>query len=86
MSQWHTHQQLGGGSTAARCCRRSRGGHREGAGKEERAGAHRNGGSTVRQEESFGMEAFSGGEGALVVVVECDEVMQLGRGKGVREL
>jgi hypothetical protein len=30
--------------------------------------------------------AFVGGEGAPVVVVECDEVLQLGRGKGVRKL
>jgi hypothetical protein len=56
------------------------------SGKEERAGAHRNGGSTVRREESSGTTAFAGEEGALVVVVECDEVLQLGRGKGVREL
>jgi hypothetical protein len=40
----------------------------------------------VRREESSGMAAFTGGEGALVVMVECDEVLQLGRGKGVREL
>jgi hypothetical protein len=55
-------------------------------GKEERAGAHQNGGSTMRQEESSGTAAFTGGEGALVVVVGCDEVLQLGRGKGVRKL
>jgi hypothetical protein len=48
-------------------------------GKEERAGAHRNSGSTVRREESFGTAAFTGGEGAPVVVVQCDEVLQLGR-------
>jgi hypothetical protein len=40
----------------------------------------------VRREESFGTVAFVGGEGAPVVVVECDEVLQLGRGKGVRKL
>jgi hypothetical protein len=51
-------------------------------GKEERAVAHWNGGSTVMREESFGTAAFAGGEGAPVVVVECDEVLQLGRGKG----
>jgi hypothetical protein len=55
-------------------------------GKEERAGAHRNGGSTVRREESSETAVFTGGEGALVDVVECDEVLQLGRGKGVWEL
>jgi hypothetical protein len=36
------------------------------AGKEERAGAHQNGGSTVRREESSGTAAFADGEGALV--------------------
>jgi hypothetical protein len=55
-------------------------------GKEERAGAHRNGGSTARREESFGTVAFAREEGAPVVVVECDELLQLGRGKGVRKL
>jgi hypothetical protein len=55
-------------------------------GKEERAGAHHNGGSSVRREESSGTAAFTGGEGAPVVVVECDEVLQLRRGKGVRKL
>jgi hypothetical protein len=29
---------------------------------------------------------FTGGEGAPVVVVECDEVLQLRRGMGVRKL
>jgi hypothetical protein len=53
--------------------------------KEERAGAHWNGGSTVRQEESSGTAAFAGGEGVLVVVVRSDEVLQLRRGKGVRK-
>jgi hypothetical protein len=56
------------------------------SGKEEKAGAHRNVGSTVRREESFGTAVFTDEEGASVVVVECDEVLQLGRGKGVREL
>jgi hypothetical protein len=48
--------------------------------KEERAGAHLNSRSTVRREESSGTAVFSGGEGAPMVVVECDEVLQLGRG------
>jgi hypothetical protein len=52
-------------------------------GKEERAGAHRNGGLTARREESSGTAAFAGGEGAPVVVVECDEVLQLERGEGI---
>jgi hypothetical protein len=55
-------------------------------GKEERAGAHWNGGSTARREESSGTAAFTDGEGAPVVVVECDEVLQLGWGKRVRKL
>jgi hypothetical protein len=46
------------------------------SGKEERAGAQRNDGSIV----------LAGGEGAPVVVVRCDEVLQLERGKGVRKL
>jgi hypothetical protein len=36
-------------------------------GKEERAGAHRNGGSTVRQRKRRWAVAFVGGEGAPVV-------------------
>jgi hypothetical protein len=56
------------------------------SGKEERAGAHRNGGSTARRDESSRTAALAGGEGAPVVVVRCDEVLQLGRGKGVRKL
>jgi hypothetical protein len=35
---------------------------------------------------SSGMAAFTGRERAPVVVVECDEVLQLRRGKGVRKL
>jgi hypothetical protein len=31
------------------------------------------------------MAVFPGGEGAPVVVVESDEVLELGRGKGVRK-
>jgi hypothetical protein len=55
-------------------------------GKQEGAGAHRNGGSTVRREESSVMVAFASGEGAPVVMVECDEVLQLWRVKWVRKL
>jgi hypothetical protein len=39
-----------------------------------------------RWEESSGTAAFAGGEGAPVVMVKCDEVLQLGRGMGVRKL
>ncbi len=55
-------------------------------GKEERAGAHRNGGSTVRRCQRRRAAAFIGGEGAPVVAGGGDEVMQLGRGEGVRDL
>jgi hypothetical protein len=81
MAWWRARWRLSGGSTVARCCGRSRGGHREGAGQ---GGEGR--GAPERREESFGTVAFARGEGAPVVVVECDEVLQLGRGKGVRKL
>jgi hypothetical protein len=56
------------------------------SGKEERAGAHRNGGSTVRRCKWRRAAAFVGGEGAPVVASGGDEVLQLGRGEGVRDL
>jgi hypothetical protein len=55
-------------------------------GKEERVGAHRNGGSTVRRRKRRQAAAFVGGEGAPV---GCDSgcgVLQHRRGKGVRKL
>jgi hypothetical protein len=55
-------------------------------GKEERAGAHRNGGSTVRRCKRPRAAAFVGGEVAPVVVGGDDEALQLGRGEGVRDL
>jgi hypothetical protein len=55
-------------------------------GKSGGGGAYPSGGAAVRREESSGTTAFTGGEGAPVVMVECDEVLQLGRGKGVRIL
>jgi hypothetical protein len=54
--------------------------------KEERTGAHRNGGSTVRRCQWRRTTAFVGGEGAPVVAGGGDEVLQLGRGEGVRDL
>jgi hypothetical protein len=54
--------------------------------KEERAGAHRNGGSTVRQCQRRRAAAFIGGEGAPMVAGGGDEVLQLRRVKGVRDL
>jgi hypothetical protein len=56
------------------------------SGKEERTGAHRNGGSTVRQCKRCRAAAFVGGEGAPVVVGRGDEVLQLRRGERVRDL
>jgi hypothetical protein len=53
------------------------------AGQVGRGGAYPRAG---RQEESSGTAAFAGGEGAPVVVVKCDEVLQLRRVKGVTKL
>jgi hypothetical protein len=47
-------------------------------GKEERAGAHRNGGSTVRWCKRRRAAAFVGREGAPVVAGGGDEALQLG--------
>jgi hypothetical protein len=55
-------------------------------GKEERTGAHRNDGSTGRRCQRRRAAAFVGGEGAPVVAGGGDEVLQLGRGEGVRDL
>jgi hypothetical protein len=55
-------------------------------GKEERTGAHRNGGSTVRRCQRRRAAALVGGEGASVVTDGSDEVLQLGRVEGVRDL
>jgi hypothetical protein len=48
--------------------------------------AHRNGGSTVRRCQRRQAAAFIGGEGAPVVTGGGDEVLQLGRSEGVRNL
>jgi hypothetical protein len=45
-------------------------------------GAYPSGGASGRREESSGTAVLAGREGAPVVVFECDEVLQLGRGKG----
>jgi hypothetical protein len=55
-------------------------------GKSGGGGAYPSGGAALRREESSRTAAFANGEGAPVVVVECDEVLQLRRGKLVREL
>jgi hypothetical protein len=55
-------------------------------GKEERTGAHWNDGSTMRRCQRRQAAAFIGGEGDPVVAGEGDEVLQLGRGEGVRDL
>jgi hypothetical protein len=55
-------------------------------GKSGGGGAYPSSGAARRREESSKTAAFAGGEGAPVVVVECDEVLQLGRSKRVRKL
>jgi hypothetical protein len=55
-------------------------------GKEERAGAHRNGRSMVRRSERHRAAAFIGGEGAPVGGDGGCGVLQHRRGKGVRKL
>jgi hypothetical protein len=55
-------------------------------GKSGGGGTYPSGGEAWRWEESSGTEAFASGDGAVVLVVECNEVLQLGRGKGVRKL
>jgi hypothetical protein len=55
-------------------------------GKSGGGDAYLSDGSAGRREESSGTAAFAGREGAPVVVVECGEVLQLGRGKRVRKL
>jgi hypothetical protein len=54
--------------------------------KEERAGAYRNGWSTVRRCKRRRATAFVGGEGVPVVADGGDEVLQHGRGERVRDL
>jgi hypothetical protein len=55
-------------------------------GKEERAVAHRNGGSTVRRRKQHWAAAFIGGEGAPVGGYSGCGVLQHRSGKGVRKL
>jgi hypothetical protein len=55
-------------------------------GKSGGGGAYSSGGAVRRQRKSFGAATFVGGEGALVVTGGGDEVLQLGRGEGVRDL
>jgi hypothetical protein len=55
-------------------------------GKEERAGAHRNGGSTVRRRKRCRTTAFVGGEGPPMGGDDGCGVLQHRRGKGVRKL
>jgi hypothetical protein len=55
-------------------------------GKEERAGAHRNGGSTVGRRKRRRAAVFISGEGAPVGGDGGCEVLQHQRGKGVRKL
>jgi hypothetical protein len=82
-ARWRAHQRLGGGLTVARCCRRSRGGHGEGAGQggEDRGAPERRvNGEAVPTTSGGGVHRRGGGSGG------GDEVLQLGRGEGVRDL
>jgi hypothetical protein len=56
------------------------------SGKEERAGAHQNGGSTVRQRKRRRVAAFVSREGAPVGGDDGGGVLPHRRGKGVRRL
>jgi hypothetical protein len=49
-------------------------------------GAHPNGGTVERWRRGLGAAAFIGGEGSPVVAGVVEEVLQLGRGEGVRKL
>jgi hypothetical protein len=49
-------------------------------------GAHPNGGTTERRRRGLGVVAFVSGEGSPVVAGVVEEVLQLGRGEGVRKL
>jgi hypothetical protein len=51
-----------------------------------RGGAYPSGGTAGRQRKNFGAAVFVDGEGAPVVAGGGDEVLQLGRGEGVRGL
>jgi hypothetical protein len=55
-------------------------------GKSGGGGAYRSGGTAGRQRKRFREAAFVGREGAPVVTGGGDEVLQLGRGEGVRDL
>jgi hypothetical protein len=55
-------------------------------GKSGGGGAYPSGRAAVRREDNSGTAAFTGGEGAPVFVIECDEDLQLRRGKRVRKL
>jgi hypothetical protein len=54
---WRAHRRLIGGSTAAMCCRRSRGGHREGAGQ----GGERRGAPEQRVDDEAAQTVSGGG-------------------------
>jgi hypothetical protein len=84
--RWRARRWLDGVSTAARCCRRSRGGHGEGAeqgGEDRGAPERRVNGETVPTTSGGGVHRRGGGSGGHRRV---EEVLQLGRGEGVRKL
>jgi hypothetical protein len=74
------------GLLAARSTPRAPARLRGDAGQVRRGGAYPSGGTAGRRRKSFGAAVFVGGEGALVVADGGDEVLQLGRGEGVRGL
>jgi hypothetical protein len=56
------------------------------SGKSGGGGAYPSGGTAGSRRKSFGAATFISGEGAPVVAGGGDEVLQLGRGEGVRGL
>jgi hypothetical protein len=83
---WRAHRRLSGGSTAAMCCRRSRGGHREGA---RQGGDGR--GAPERWVDGEAAQTASGGgvqqRGVAPVVIDVRVgVLQHQCGRGKRDL
>jgi hypothetical protein len=56
------------------------------SGKSDGGGTYPSGGTAGRQRKSFRAAVFVGGEGAPVVTGGGDEVLELGRSEGVRDL
>jgi hypothetical protein len=82
-ARWRARRRLDGGKVLPEI---SRGATGRGPGKEERAGAHRNGGSTVRRRKRHRAAVFNGGGVAPVVVDMRGGVLQHRCGRGKRDL